>query len=132
MWIMTPFGIIMPAQAEDNAPISGDPADWFQVRARDRAALVHLRKRYMNDRLRRIIHTPQRDYEYRAYCLKTDFAEAMRRMLLEVDYEKFKPEARTKSLHDLYLRIWAVVFTHYESKWTAPTGPVRRRWYEDK
>ena len=119
MWIMTPFGIIMPAQAEATAPVAGDPADCFQVRARDRKALTYLRKHYMGGRLGAIIATPNRDYEFRAYCTKVAFADALRDMVLEVDYEKFKPQARTESLHDLYLRLWYVVFDHYGSPWNA-------------
>lgn len=130
MWIMTPFGIIMPASpAKSSLPEGESVSDWLQVRARDRQALTYLRKNYcMGKRLGRIIYTPQRDYEYRAYCRKVDFIDAMRRVIEDIDYEKFKPQAHTESLHDLYLKIWGVVFSHYDRR---VPKLRRKRWYED-
>ncbi len=120
MWIMTPFGILMPSQ-RPTATMVGD-ARSLQIRARDKQALQFLKRHYMPTTLGKIIHTPDFDYEYRAYCTKADFAEAMDRMIGEIDYEKFKPQTEVAlgkidggKLHTLYNRIWSVVAQHYDS-----------------
>lgn len=126
MWIMTRHGILMPSlipPAErrrlHDEIFSGDETinpNWdLQIRTRDRAPLVALAK-IMGGDLGPIIATPQMDYEYRAYCTKRDFADAMQWMIKDINYEKFKPAARTKFLHDLYVRIWEVVYFAYDKK----------------
>ncbi len=126
MWIMTPFGIIMPSQRSATS-MNGD-ARSLQVRARDRRALKYLRDHYMGGELSKIVHTPERDYEYRAYCTPIAFAEAMTAMVLDINYEKFKPQAEKVlgpeaggDLHTLYVRIWHIVAQHYDS-------PILRRY----
>lgn len=114
MWIMTPFGILMPAQRPE-ITITDDK--WrdakLQIRVRDRRALVYLRKNYMGRKLGPIIATPDLDYDYRSYCTHDDFAAVVARMVIDIDYAKFKPEAIDDNLHHLYNRIWAVVSVHY-------------------
>ena len=111
MWIMTPFGILMPAKIPANVVAHGE----LQIRARDKRALTYLRKHYMPT-LGKTMYTPNLDYEYRAYTWKADFAEAVTRMIEDIDYEKFKPESKWVDLHNLYTRIWGVVFDHYNPR----------------
>lgn len=113
MWIMTPFGILMPSIRPDHAIKRSDTRK-LQIRVRDRRALVYLRDNYMGDELSKIVATPKMDYNFRAYCEHDDFARAVARMILDIDYEKFKPETVSDDLHKLYNEIWFVVFEHYE------------------
>jgi hypothetical protein len=146
MWIMTPFGILMPAalpekiREEFTREWNATPdleyliVAWdLQVRTRDKRALTYLRKRYMRGTLGPTIATPEMDYDFRAYCSAVDFASAVSLMILEIDYEKFKPETERfkwgRDLHGLYNKIWGVVFTHYDR--STPKPPERKRWWED-
>jgi hypothetical protein len=119
MWIMTSYGILMPATIPaDLAEDVGHLAFGFnmQVRSRDRATLQKCRARYMaNFHVSEIVATPELDYEYRFYCNADDFADAVRWMVIEIDYEKFKPTtmrkgAGGKKLHRLYNDIWWVIW----------------------
>ncbi len=91
----------------------------LKLAQRDRATLQKCRTRYMaNFHVSEVIATPELDYEYRFYCNADDFAEAVRWMVLEIDYEKFKPTtlrngAGGKHLHMVYNEIWHVVFGAY-------------------
>ena len=127
MWIMTPFGFITPAARAANSIEPGDLRG-LQVRARDRRALAHLKRHYLPT-LGNILATPERDYEYRAYCTHSAFAVAMSRLVATIDYEKFKPQTEVVlgedeggKLHSLYIRIWGVIAEHYES-------PILGRYY---
>ena len=139
MWIMTNFGILMPAalpnelrarfyEEWDRSVDETDLRPWdLQVRSRDRATLRKLRKRMQRFTVTsEVVATPELDYEYRLYCMRNDFAFWVRSAVLEIDYEKFKPTTMRKGgggrkLHDLYNRIWSVVFASYEPRnWTYP------------
>jgi len=137
VWIMTSYGILMPADLPDE--LVDTRFNWdMQVRARDRRTLrvtvAKMRNIKMN--VSSVQATPQLDYEYRFYCDRADFAEFIRQEVLEIDYEKFKPTTESKEegggplLHRLYNRIWAVVLDHYD-----PPRPKRKKnlhWWEDK
>jgi len=120
MWIMTPDGILMPAATPKTLGIW---SAWDQqVRARDRKVLVKLRRRMLAEQMdvSEIIATPELDYEYRIYVLAEDFGYIVNQMVLEIDYEKFKPVSTQKGrggdrLHSLYNRIWGVVADAYDS-----------------
>ena len=141
MWIMTSYGILMPATipADVRAALA---SDWdMQVRSRDRKTLVKLR-RAMGGDTSRVVATPDMDYEFRLYVHASDFAVTMGEEIMAIDYEKFKPTTLRKGmggerLHHLYNRIWGVVATHYDA---AILGKYERRtsqrdrinWWEDK
>lgn len=130
MWIMTTYGVLMLAKRTDLAENDGDFGRELQVRARDRKALVYLKQNYMGRTLGKIRYTPDRDYQYRAYCTHADFAAAMDRMVTEVTYEKFKPEAVWEDVHKLYLRLWGVIFGWYDRPDRKRQTTVKR-WWED-
>lgn len=122
MWIMTSYGILMPATIPANlAEDVGSLAFGFnmQVRSRDKATLQKCRTRYMaNFHVSEVVATPELDYDFRFYCNADDFADAVRWMVLEIDYEKFKPTTMRKGgggkhLHMMYNEIWHVVFGAY-------------------
>lgn len=132
MWIMTSFGVLSTVAIP--AKVDVDPQWELQVRARDRTALVKLRKRYLKN-ASRIFATPNMDYEFRMYTTKADLAEAMDHMIGDINYENFKLTTDRRGgggpdLHDLYVRIWGTVRNHYSPH------PMRRdtnkNWWNDK
>jgi len=116
MWIMTSFGILMPAAI----PAELDPeGGLLQIRTRDRQTLVELKRQLPH--LENIHHTPEMDYQYRAYVPRAAFAAWLADYAAEIDYTKFKPTVdrypRTaRRLHDLYLRIWGEVYEAYQPR----------------
>lgn len=143
MWIMTSYGILMPAALptdvlkrfwnEWNENERSNARPWtLQVRSRDRKTLVKARKRMraMTYDTSPIVATPDLDYDFRFYCMRNDFAELIRFEVTEIDYEKFKPTTLRKGgggqrLHNLYNRIWGVVASHYEA-------PILQRYQDRK
>jgi hypothetical protein len=148
MWIMTSYGILMPATIPAEI-IQGFRDEWntnpepttsitwdLQVRSRDRKTLIRARKimKQMKYFVGPIIETRQLDYEYRFYCAAHDFAAMIASEIRAIDYEKFKPTTERKGmggkkLHSLYNRIWGVVAAHYDPM---PPEPRRRKsWWDD-
>jgi hypothetical protein len=109
---MTSFGILMPAIRPPHTVKPGDDRT-MQIRARRAKDLDILRAEYMRGDLGETRHTPDKDYEYRAYCTPHAFAIAMMRLILEIDYLKFKPTTHKRyqdhELHGCYNTIWAAV-----------------------
>lgn len=112
MWVMTSFGILMPAIRPPKTVNPGDERT-LQIRARRTGDLDILRARYMPTTLGPTIETPKMDYECRAYCTPHAFALALAAISLEIDYTKFKPTTEDKfgdrELHDCYNAIWSAV-----------------------
>ncbi len=139
MWIMTSYGIIMPAAIPANVrpfyPYDGWDDDWdFQIRARDRKALTKVRKRLIADGAEpsKNVPTPTRDYEYRMYVNRWTFAAFMQEEIVAIDYTKFKPTTERRGgggakLHNLYTRIWFAVAEAYDSPILRPTRGKRTR-----
>lgn len=138
MWVMTSWGVLMPGLRPAGTVEPGDERT-LQVRARRRGDLQTLRDRYMPDTLGPIIRLPQTDYEYRAYCTPDAWGDALADIGRDVDYVKFKETAETrfgdKILHDLYVRIWGVIFAqlstsrHQHEYWSSvspPRGKIKR------
>lgn len=108
MWIMTNFGILMPAAL----PKELDPeGELLQIRSRDRQTLVELKRQISH--LENIHHTPEMDYQYRVYAPRTAFAAWLADYAAAIDYEKFKPTVKNRRLHVLYLDIWQAVWHAY-------------------
>lgn len=117
MWVFTPFGILMPGRRPDGTIPEGDERT-LQIRARDRRHLEILRDEYMGDELGEIIHLPNTDYQFRAYCTPMAWATACAHLALRnVEYVKFKEQTEVqygdRKLHNLYTRIWGVIFEAY-------------------
>lgn len=112
MWVMTPFGILMPALRPPDTVPEGD-VQTLQIRTRRRKDLEILRDEYMGEALGEIIHTPTFDYNYRAYCTPQAFSDALGKMTHAIDYERFKPTTEAKykdaELHSVYNSIWGTV-----------------------
>lgn len=112
MWIMTPFGVLMPCRIPPKHQNPKDPRT-MQVRARRAKDLDILRALYMQGRLGQTLHTRDKDYEYRAYCTPEDLKIALCDMVDDAaTYDKFKPETLRFEDWDLYRtynKIWNVV-----------------------
>ena len=106
MWIMLPEGIVSVAESPDNDTM-------LMVRARHRDVLRKVREGCGRNRTGAILHTPERDYQYRVYVKKDIFAAWVAHRVRTIDYSKFKPTAVSTSLHNLYVRVWAVINEHY-------------------
>ncbi len=119
MWMFTPFGILMPAIRPPRTVAANDPHT-LQIRARREKDLDILRAKYMTNSLGATIYTPDKDYEYRAYCTPEAFAVAAMQMILEIDYLKFKPTTedrfRDKELHSTYNSVWGAVLRNLSTK----------------
>lgn len=132
MWIMTSYGILMPASLPEAHRINKHPEWDMQVRSRDRVTLVKARRKLieMGLTVSKIRDTRDMDYEWRFYTARESLAQLMTWEIMEIDYTKFKPTTERRGgggrrLHDLYDYVWYVVAKHYGSL------PVRRRWYDD-
>jgi len=136
MWICTSFGILMPSVRPAGTVPAGDDRV-IQVRARRRQDLEILKAEYMGDKLGEIQALVGTDYEYRAYCTRTDWATAMAQMSLDINYTKFKPTTdryKDHRLHTLYLRMWGAIMhelstkSYQEAYWKGEfTRPSQRR-----
>src|SRR4051794_18513239 len=90
MWIFAPFGLLMPAEIPAKYKKPGQE-NTIQIRARRSKDLDILRARYMLGTLGPTLHTPDKDYEYRAYADREDWKEALGLMTDDISYSKFKP-----------------------------------------
>ena len=113
LWIMTPFGILMPSAKPKHLIRKGDKRT-LQVRARERAYLDQFRVQYCPE-LGKAVHFPTHDYPWKAYVTPEDLAKGVARMCLDIDSEVFKPLAERgglppklgKRLHDCYTSLWS-------------------------
>jgi hypothetical protein len=115
MWLFTTFGFFSATEVRDGKPRSGEqawPAGTLQVRARCWEDLENLREKYLPE-LSETIHIPGRDYPYRGYCSKSEFAAAMVAATLDIDYSNFKNKVKAEQgphRADLYGDIWHVMY----------------------
>lgn len=119
MWVMTSFGVLMPSVRPAGTIPAGDNR-LIQVRARRKRELIILKAEYLPE-LGDIIEIPYSDYEYRAYCTHEQWAAALAKISMDIDYTKFKPTTESKyndpQLHSLYNKIWGVFFNTISTKW---------------
>ena len=116
MWIMAPFGVLMPSLRPQGTVPEGDVRT-IQIRARRRSELEWLKALYFKD-MEEIIFMPNTDYEYRTYCTPDKLAEVLGNMARDIDYTKFKPTTETfgeKKLHEAYNRIWSILYDMFST-----------------
>lgn len=120
MWLFLSGGMLMPALIPQSVLDRADTPEleqarengWdLQIRGRD---IQHLRwfTRYMPDGgYSRLIRSPDKDYQCRFYTSRENFAEAMSKACLDMDYVKFKDTSLRyewgKKYHDLLLSVWS-------------------------
>lgn len=101
MWIFTPHGVYSAVE---------DPryANQVQVRARVREDLVYL-KEHVCPGAGRIVALPGRDYPYRVFMTKDDWARGLARMAYAIDYANFKDEVyrvQGKARESIFHKVW--------------------------
>ena len=100
MWLMTRFGFFSVVQKEGDSHLT--------VRSRVRSDLAELQSRYLPE-MSEIQVNVGTDYQYRAKVKHSEFAEAMRQIVLDINYSNFKntvaAEAGVERSH-LYSRVW--------------------------
>lgn len=100
MWDFTPFGLMMPAAVPmDKADAKFTEGKYdLQVRGRVDSHLLYMMEHYMEPGSfhDEIEYTPGMDYNVRFYTTREAYADAMRLIILDIDYKKFKPTAERK------------------------------------
>lgn len=134
MWVFTNFGFYSAAAVPDV-----DPAERIQIRTRRRVDLTRLRA-YLPE-LSAVEHTLDKDYEWRAYCTQEQWGQALAKMALEVNSDKFKPTIKDKKLAGFAMRVWSVLVGLTDAKhdyWARGAGAyphgrpaAQRRLVED-
>lgn len=135
MWIFYSGGVIMPSER---------PADTFdaehdnrviQIRARAKSHLERLKEGGFFPEMGEVIFFPKTDYEYRTYCTRSQLAQIMTRLALDIDYTKFKPTTEDKwsdrKLHDLYNAIWSIFYTRYSTNRYLDQKPPKAKKRKD-
>lgn len=119
VWLCTPKGYLQVAQAED--------PEILIVSARLRSCL----RRALGDLLRakkqKIYHVPSRDFAYRCFVPRRDFAELMAKMVQEINYTNLRlavPRDASKDLSELYERVWYAGRTAQEREQAELKGEV--------
>ena len=97
-------------------------AELLIVRARIKDDLETLLGRYT-----KVFTTEERDYRFRAIVKKKHFAEVMKQRVLEIDYGNFKNSTKTKMRHDVYLKVWDVMYCLQEKLYSTTDWWVNYR-----
>lgn len=106
MWIMTTVGFFSIVRKPS------DDADTLTVRSRVRDDLKQLRKAYLPN-LSLIAENTGSDYPYRAQVDRSELANALGRMILDLNYSNFKDEVyRQQGLKraKAYGLVWEVLY----------------------
>lgn len=134
MIVATYFGLFMPALRPPKT-LGDDPRE-LQVRSRRKVDLERLRELYLPE-LGEVIELRGTDYQFRAYCTREQWGQALALIAIDIDYVKFKDTPKQKlkdaKLSDAYLRIWNATFSAfpkgsvYDWKSTTHTGSTTLR-----
>src|SRR3954447_15497996 len=103
MWLLTTCGFFSIVEKSEDRETG-----MVTVRARVRGDLEALRAKYLPD-LGAIVATPERDYAFRARVPKTRLADALGRIVLDVDYSDFKSEVANRmgyAREQIYHEVW--------------------------
>jgi hypothetical protein len=101
MWLVTNFGFFSVVQKK------GD--DILTVRARVRSDLEALKEKYI-PAIGQILEGKGTDYKYRAKVSREDLAEAMRKIVKDIDYSNFKDSVAKKQGYkraSIYGEVWS-------------------------
>ena len=95
------------------------------IRGRIKGDLEKLKEKYLPN-LGEIVATPTgADYPYRALAWKVEYAEAVKKIALGIDYTNFKSSVKDPSRHTAYMRVWGDMKgaeSHYESPYPKKKG----------
>jgi hypothetical protein len=104
MWLFTTRGFYSVVQDKEDSRK-------LVVRARLHGDLEKLRE--IAPKLSDTFQLPRRDYRFRAFISRKDFAAVLPKLLAELDYTNFKDEVWAKQgseRADLYHDVWAVMY----------------------
>jgi hypothetical protein len=107
MWVLTPFGFYSVVQK------SFEPHGLLTIRARSRGDLENLRDQYLESKMSQIIEDVHADYQFRATVINKDWAEAVGRMTMDIDYDNFKNEVKARQGSEragIYGRVWSELY----------------------
>jgi hypothetical protein len=145
LWIMTPFGVLMPALRPKYLLKDGDKRT-LQVRTRRAEYLDAFREQYCPD-LGENEHHPSQDYQWKAPVTPEALAGAVARMVMDTDTGKFKPltegpkglkdKKLAKDLHAMYTGLWSSQLRYgdgtssYDHSWfkNQKTGTYSQGYY---
>lgn len=103
MWLFTTFGFFSVVQKPGETNLT--------IRSRVRSDLDRLRQKYLPS-LGPVVEHGGTDYQYRAKASHTDLAEAMAKMVKDIDYGNFKnavTQRQGRKRHDAYAGVWDVL-----------------------
>lgn len=126
MFVFNSDGVYMPAlRPPKTFDIAKDPRD-LQVRARRRIDLERLRENWLPE-LGKTIKLKGTDYEFRAYCTRQQWGQALAAMAEAIDYVKYKETTHhDAALYSLCNRVWGAIFDALSPKAGAFLGARRR------
>ena len=130
LWIFTGFGFFSVIEHRDDPKL-------LYVRARVKGDLEMLQKKCLPN-LGDIVETPTKaDYPYRALAWRTEFAEAMSKAVLDINYPNFKSgitKTQGYARHDLYMKVWSVMKSAEETlrriEADEAKGRVGNSWFQ--
>ncbi len=101
MWLITNFGFFSVVQKSGETMLT--------IRARALKDLENLKARYLPE-LGKISKAEGTDYQYRAKVSREEFAEAAKKISMDIDYPNFKNSVVEKQgikRADIYHEVWA-------------------------
>lgn len=100
MWIMRNDGFVSVVK-------DWNTADGLVARARRKEDLISL----FPDK--EVVELDFSDYKYRAFVSKKEYADAIHKRIMEIEYHNFKDSVPDEDLHNFYLGVWKLG-TFYE------------------
>ena len=112
MWLMTKFGFFSVVEKPEDKKVGA-----VTIRARVRSDLEGLRE-YL-PQMGEILANVGTDYPFRARVSKSDFALALSKIALDIDYNNFTDvvaKKQGKSRAGCYGKVWGVLYELEESE----------------
>jgi len=116
MWLQTVYGHLSVTCAREGQGEWGSPVDpdKLMVRARSRQHLDALQSRFQSLQGIAVFESETADYRYRLFVAKAIWAEVVKEMVIETDYDNFKDAvAQTRPEDHAYLealhRTWVTM-----------------------
>ena len=120
MWIFTTFGFFSVVRKTDG--------DQLTIRSRTRGDLLRLRQHYLPSASAPVSHQGT-DYPWRMMCRDREFAEALSRIAVDIDYANFKDEvakvtgtSRAKRYGQVWQALYGMTEDHPEPEHTGWEG----------
>jgi len=104
MWIFTPFGFFSVVQKQGESMLT--------IRSRARGDLLRLQRHYLPSLSDPVAHEGT-DYPWRARCGHEDLAQAMQKIVRQIDYSNFKDEvalSNGKARAQRYAKVWQALY----------------------